>query len=175
MVIENGRAVLEEHSGAGLEAARLRAALASAQQEKAEALALLGKMREALDPWVIWCFLRGKGSKVEKFRPEFWADDLGEDLRAYSEAALATPAPAALEEMRERVAMEHAQAFSAGWEAGRIEALEAAAKVCDERSWEISPKTAEDVEEFPAWVGHRMQALDGAAAAIRAMKREGEG
>ncbi|QDP58740.1 MAG: hypothetical protein GOVbin1573_27 [Prokaryotic dsDNA virus sp.] len=41
---------------------------------------------EAVDPWHIWCFLRGRGAKCEKFRDEFEDDGLGEDLRAWAAA-----------------------------------------------------------------------------------------
>ena len=119
------------------EADALRAALATAQQEKAEALALLGKMREARD-----FVLQAIGDMEERgVDPGYGID------RAWVRAALSTPAPAALEAMRNRV-------------------LEEAAERC-----KIGPSDewSKDCRD-----GYALAALE-IENAIRAMKREGEG
>ena len=171
MVIENGRAVLEEHSGAGLEAARLRAALATAQQEKAEALALLGKMREALEPFAWWS-TRYPDSRAGAVLPPVHTPDtprMADSFRAA--AALSTPAPAALEEMRERVRAEIAKALPEAL-------LSALGEGVSERGgyFDTAPQYDEDgndVDPNPLVINldaHGLDLRDVSEATIRAMK-----
>ena len=80
------------------EADALRAALATAQQEKAEALALLGKMREAL----------------VRVRLCWDARLPAQDAVDAVDEALSRPAPAALEAMRNRVLEEAAERCKIG-------------------------------------------------------------
>lgn len=181
------------------ESEALRAALATAQQEKAEALALLGMMREALEPFAYESIHRVQDAEAIPFTGVKVSDC---DRAA---AALSTPAPAALEEMRERVAMEHAQAFSAGWEAGRNEALSVrleweelapgihrapaplfgSIRLEQHRgtgAWEVlwsvpgyCNRLVGDESGFPTLAAAKQAADEHLVAAIRAMKREGEG
>ncbi|SFI85033.1 hypothetical protein [Albimonas pacifica] len=180
-----------------LELQNLRAAPTASRRETAEALALVGKMREALEPFSAALDLAQAALKSDVPSP-LHVEPLARGLIVNgalhkTAAALSAPAPAALESMRERIANEAtAEMREALQDPVRVHANMLRGTVAkptlpnlihlmpDEFKAMRAEIRAEALEEAARKVSGYAGRYDGAdvaplAAAIRAMKREGEG